>query len=161
MARAKRRSITLRIWIATADHEPDIHSSDDVCWSEPTTGWVSESPQMRWERATAVITSTPTQAKAPDAEEGMTIDALDFIRKAAEVAASVGHMSRTGGMEMAGRIVSVLAAHPEHLPRFMAEGAELLIDGTIAVENGCLSFMAINGTINTPSNLRKRKGLEQ
>lgn len=90
-----------------------------------------------------------------------TVDALAFIQKVKDVAAMTGMLSGTGAMEMAGMILSSLAASPENLERFMVEGSELLIDGTISYENGCLSFMAINGTINTPADLRRRKGQQQ
>lgn len=90
-----------------------------------------------------------------------TIDALAFIQKVKDVAAMTGMLSGTGAMELAGMILSSLAANPENLERFMTEGTELLIDGTIGYENGCLSFMAINGTINTPADLRRRKGQQQ
>lgn len=89
------------------------------------------------------------------------IDALSFIEKVKDVAAMTGFLSGTGGMELAGMILSSLAANPENITRFMAEGSELLIDGTITYENGCLSFTAINGTINTPADLRRRKGQQQ
>lgn len=91
----------------------------------------------------------------------ISADVLAFIQKVKDVASMTGFLSGTGGMELAGMILSSLAANPENVARFMAEGSELLIDGTISYENGCLSFTAINGTINTPANLRRRKGLEQ
>jgi hypothetical protein len=89
------------------------------------------------------------------------IDARAFIEKVKDVAAITGILSGTGGMELAGMILSSLAANPEHLSRFMSEGSGLLIDGTITFDNGCLSFRAINGTINTPADLRRRKGQQQ
>lgn len=84
-----------------------------------------------------------------------------FIKRVAEVASVVGWQANVGAMEIAGQIVSVLAANPEHLPRFMVEGANLIVDGTFSPENGCLTFLAGNGTINTPADLRERKGLQQ
>ena len=90
-----------------------------------------------------------------------TISALAFIERVKDVAAAAGWQSGTGAMEMAGMILSSLAANPENLPRFMEEGSGLLIDGTITFENGCLSFMAINGRLNTPADLRRRKGQQQ
>jgi hypothetical protein len=93
--------------------------------------------------------------------ETASVDALAFIQKVKDAASMTGFLSGTGGMELAGMILSSLAANPENLARFMAEGSELLIDGTITFENGCLSFMAINGQINTPADLRRRKGQQQ
>jgi hypothetical protein len=64
-------------------------------------------------------------------------------------------------MELAGQVVSVLAANPELLGRFMADPGELFMEGLLWPENGCLSFFAINGTVNTPTRLRESKGRQQ
>lgn len=88
-----------------------------------------------------------------DAERQMRL-----VQKIGEVAAAVGWQANVGAMELAGQIVSVLYAHPEHIDRFMADGVALFHDGTLNVENGTLSFVAINGSINTPADLRKSKG---
>lgn len=84
-----------------------------------------------------------------------------FIRRIAEIASGVGFQAGEPAMELAGQIVSVLAANPEHIDRFMHEGPELFIDGTMKVENGCLNYRAINGSIVSPSDLRKKMGIEQ
>ena len=87
--------------------------------------------------------------------------ALAFIEKAAEVSSAVGWQAGIGAMELAGQIVSGLRANPELLPRFMAEGAELFLDGSLAVENGCLTYMSICAGVQSPADLRKRKGRDQ
>ena len=84
-----------------------------------------------------------------------------IISRIADVASAVGFQAGEPAMEFAGQIVSVLAANPEHIDRFMTEGAELFIDGTLKVENGCLNYRAINGSIVSPSDLRKKMGREQ
>lgn len=89
------------------------------------------------------------------------ITAEAFIKRVVEVSNVTGMMAGVGAMELAGQIVSGLAANPEHLQRFMDEGSELLIDGTLSPENGCLTFWAMNGNLNTPANLRKQKGHQQ
>lgn len=91
----------------------------------------------------------------------LPITALAFIEKAAEVSAAVGWQAGVGAMELAGQIVSGLRANPELLPRFMIEGAELFIDGSLAVENGCLTYMSISAGVQSPADLRKRGGREQ
>lgn len=58
-------SFTRRVWIATCDHAPRIHSEEDVCWTKPSHRWVRETPQMRWERATVVINFDPPKQKKP------------------------------------------------------------------------------------------------
>lgn len=95
--------------------------------------------------------SAPRLSK--DAERQMRL-----VQKIGEVAAAFGWQAGVGAMELAGQIVSVLYAHPEHIDRFMADGAALFHDGTLNVENGCLTFLAGNGSINSPAELRKAKG---
>jgi hypothetical protein len=84
-----------------------------------------------------------------------------FIDRVAEVSAAFAWQSGVGAMEIAGQIISVLHANPERIDRFMAEGSELFLDGTLSPENGSLSYMAISGRVTHPSVLRKHKGLEQ
>ncbi|MBY2986418.1 hypothetical protein HF280_18140 [Rhizobium leguminosarum] len=83
------------------------------------------------------------------------------IAKIAKVAAAVGWQANEPAMEIAGMIVSALAANPEHIERFMAEGTELLLDGTLNFENGSLTYRANNGSILSPSFLREQKGRQQ
>lgn len=91
----------------------------------------------------------------------MSILASDFIRRVAEIANAVGWQAGVGASETAGQIISVLAVHPEHLERFMAEGSELFIDGTFAPENGSMTYMAMNGQVTSPAKLRALKGHQQ
>ncbi|WP_091742597.1 hypothetical protein [Phenylobacterium immobile] len=81
------------------------------------------------------------------------------IRRIAEVAAGVASQAGVPGADVAGLIVSFLAANPEHVSRFMAEGGELFIDGTIRAEHGALSFGAMNGKMVTPAESRALKGM--
>lgn len=87
--------------------------------------------------------------------------AREFVTKVAEVSAAIGWQSGTGAMEMAGQIISCLYANPDAIDRFMAEGTELLLDGTLAPENGALTYHAVDGNIYSPSDLRARKGKQQ
>ena len=87
--------------------------------------------------------------------------AAEFIRRCADVATATGVLAGVGAMELAGQIVSVLAANPEHIERFMAEGGELFIDGTLDPKNGSLTYLAINGNITSPSVLRDQKNMTQ
>jgi hypothetical protein len=91
----------------------------------------------------------------------VTHSAEDFIKHCARVAEAVGWQAGVGASETAGHIVSVLAAHPEHLERFMTEGSELFIDGTMRPENGSLNYLARNGEITSPRVLREALGIEQ
>ena len=104
---------------------------------------------------------TTVHLAADEIEAFAKPDAASFIQRVAEVSAAVGFQSGTGAMEIAGNIVSNLAANPEHLQRFMEEGVELLLDGTFSYENGCLSFHTIGGFVGSASLLRKNKGKEQ
>lgn len=89
------------------------------------------------------------------------IPAEDLIAKIAEVSNATGFHAGEPAMEFAGQIVSVLAGHPEHIGRFMAEGTELFLDGTFNHENGTMTYRAINGSILSPAVLRQRKGMQQ
>jgi hypothetical protein len=89
------------------------------------------------------------------------VGAGDLIAKIAETANGVGFQAGEPAMELAGQIVSVLAAHPEHIDRFMVEGTELFLDGTFNIENGSLTYRALNGSILSPSVIRQQKGKQQ
>lgn len=83
------------------------------------------------------------------------------IKRIADVASAVGWQAGEPGLEAAGHIVSVLAIHPEHVDRFLAEGVELFIDGTFKPENGSLTYRSIGGDILSPTVLRKTQGSAQ
>lgn len=83
------------------------------------------------------------------------------IKRIADVASAVGWQAGEPALEAAGHIVSVLAIHPEHVDRFLAEGAELFIDGTFKPENGSLTYRSIGGDILSPTVLRKTQGSAQ
>lgn len=83
------------------------------------------------------------------------------VKRIAQVASEVAAQAGVGASETAGLIVSVLAANPEQTERFMSEGSELFIDGTIRPENGCLTHMAMNGQVVSPTRLRMMKGQSQ
>ncbi len=83
------------------------------------------------------------------------------VKRIAQVASEVAAQAGVGASETAGLIVSVLAANPEQTERFMAEGSELFIDGTIRPENGCLTHMAMNGQVVSPTRLRMMKSQSQ
>jgi hypothetical protein len=87
--------------------------------------------------------------------------AKEFLDRVHEIATVVGWQAGVGGVETAGQIISCLYANPEAIDRFMTEGAELILDGTISAENGSLTYHASNGKVVSPSELRARKGLQQ
>lgn len=91
----------------------------------------------------------------------MSIEQDELIQKIAQIAAAVGWQANEPAMDIAGMIVSSLAANPEHIERFMAEGTELLLDQTLNFENGSLTYRAINGSILSPTVLREQKGQQQ
>lgn len=87
--------------------------------------------------------------------------ALEFLNKVAEVSNAIGWQAGVGGVETAGQIVSCLYANPSALDRFMIEGGELILDGTIAMENGSLSWHASDGRVVSPTEYRARRGVQQ
>lgn len=87
--------------------------------------------------------------------------AADVIAKIGQVASAVGFQANVPALDIAGQIVSILAANPEHIDRFMLEGTELFLDGTFNYENGSLTYRAMSGAILSPSVLREKKGQQQ
>lgn len=103
------------------------------------------------------VGSKPASPQAP-AEHVM---GPELIAKIAQVAAAVGFQAGVPALDIAGQMVSILAANPEHIDRFMVEGTELFLDGTFDYENGSLTYRAMNGAILSPSVLREKKGQQQ
>lgn len=95
----------------------------------------------------------------PSPETNVT--GADLVAKIAHVASGVGFQANVPALDIAGQILSILAAIPEHIDRFMVEGTELFLDGTFNYENGSLTYRAVNGSILSPSVLRERKGSQQ
>ncbi len=89
---------------------------------------------------------------------GQTPAVNNFIKCVAEVATNIGFHAGEPAMEMAGQIISVLAAHPEHTERFLDERGELFLDGTLAHEKGSLTYRSQGGDILHPTVLRAQKG---
>jgi hypothetical protein len=81
------------------------------------------------------------------------------INRIAEISSAVGWQSGVPAADIAGMIVSFLHANPEHVGRFLAEGSELFVDGTIDPKSGSLSYRAQSGEILSPSDLRARTGV--
>lgn len=77
----------------------------------------------------------------------------DLLAKIAAVAEAVAWQAGVGAAETAGMIVSHLYEDPRLIERFMAEGTELLIDGTISPGGGRLSFYGADGVVRTPEEL--------
>lgn len=101
-----------------------------------------------------------TEAEAP-ASAPVTEDSQHraIIVKIAQVAAAIGWQAGVSATELAGQVVSFLAVNPEHIARFLAEGSELFIDGTIRTESGCLTYTAQSGALLSPADLRRAKGM--
>lgn len=77
------------------------------------------------------------------------------------MATGVEIQSGTPSAEVAGMILSHLAVHPEHVERFMQDGVEMLLDGTIGYRTGCLSYLCKDGAVRTAMELRHLHGEEQ
>lgn len=102
-----------------------------------------------------------TDKQEQDTAVGTHSMGADLVTKIAQVATAVGFQAGEPAMEIAGMIVSSLAANPEHIDRFMSEGTELLLDGTLGFDNGSLTYRANNGSILSPTVLREKKGKQQ
>lgn len=89
----------------------------------------------------------------------MSTEAIETIRKIASVSVAVGFQAGVPASDVAGLIVSFLYANPEHVERFMREGSELFVDGTIRPASGGLNYRAANGDVLSPADLRQRTGV--
>lgn len=71
--------------------------------------------------------------------------ARQIIAVIAEIANIVGWQAGEAGADIAGGIVSWLAAHPDQIDTFLTHGGEMFIDRTIKPEEGLLTWRAANG----------------
>ena len=93
-------------------------------------------------------------------QDATKLTPAEVIRKIADVAWAVGWQAGVGGMETAGSIVSVLAAHPEKIEAFLS--GELTViddDALLRPELGCLTWHAKNGSVMTPVAARSRRNM--
>lgn len=88
-------------------------------------------------------------------------EAQETIRRIAEVADAISWQSGVGGMELAGQIVSVLARHPELVERFLSGGSELMLEGLLGAERGCLTFYNMKGEVTTPHELAASRQVQK
>jgi hypothetical protein len=93
------------------------------------------------------------------ASSDTTLTPTEVIKRIAEVANAIGWQVAVGASETAGTIISVLAANPQIVDRFLTEGAGTFIDGPISLDaaNGCLTYYAQTGEILSPGELHKRR----
>ena len=104
--------------------------------------------------AQADIARITAEAEAIDAAQTA---AAHVVTQIAGVAAGLGWHAGEPAMEIAGGIVSFLANHPDQLERFMREGGEMMIDGTIKAEEGALTWRAASGEMMTADEYARRK----
>lgn len=129
--------------------------------ADTASAWRHERDGIAVFAARAILSLIRPAFEAQQAKLAQAVEAPKVVQRIAEVANAVGWQASVGASETAGLIVSVLAANPEQIYRFMQEGSELFIDGTMRAENGCLSHHARNGQIVQPTKLREIKGQSQ
>ena len=88
-------------------------------------------------------------------------DAQRLVEHIAELAEAIAFQSGTASSELAGQMVSFLAAKPEMIGRFMTDGSEMFLEGMIAPEHGLLSWYGQNGQIVTPDDMKVRLGVSK
>ena len=69
------------------------------------------------------------------------------IAAIADCANAIGWGAGEPGLEIAGGIISFLAAHPQHIARFMAEPSSVMMDGTFDPHTGGLTWRTSTGEI--------------
>ncbi len=82
------------------------------------------------------------------------IEGHALLVRVTEFSQAMGFQSGIPAVNIAGHTLSFLAGHPEHIDRYMKEGNELWIDGTITYKGGCLTYLAGNGKVLSPSIIR-------
>jgi hypothetical protein len=78
----------------------------------------------------------------------------NLVQWIAEVSKAIGWQAGVGASEIAGMIISCLAARPDLVSRFLKDGAGLLVDGEIGPDHGYLTFHRQDGKVTTPQELR-------
>lgn len=78
----------------------------------------------------------------------------ELLMKIATCCDAMAFQAGVPAIDLAGYTLSFLAAHPEHIERYMREGNELWIDETITAAGGCLSYRAVDENIRMPSDIR-------
>lgn len=122
--------------------------------AEDEAGWVGDTRA----EAIADIARITAEAEAIDVADAA---AGRVVTQIAGVAAGLGWQAGEPAMEIAGGIVSYLANHPEQLERFMREGGEMMIDGTIKAEEGALTWRAVTGEMMNAAEYAKRREAAQ
>lgn len=84
----------------------------------------------------------------------MEYTAAQILNKISICCEAMAWQAGEPAVDLAGHTLSFLAAHPEHIERYMRHGNELWLDGTITFEGGCLTYRANDGQIRHPSDIR-------
>jgi hypothetical protein len=82
------------------------------------------------------------------------------IAKIADCARVIGWQAGEPGMEIAGGIVSFLAAHPQHIDRFLKEPSAVMTDGMFNPHTGGLTWRATNGEMMNAETFAQRLRLK-
>lgn len=85
----------------------------------------------------------------------MTYSAAEIILHIAELSKVIAFQSGTSSSELAGQMLSALAANPKLIDRFMVEGGEMFLQDELGPEKGVLSWYGRNGQIVTPEFMRR------
>lgn len=85
---------------------------------------------------------------------------VQTIAKIADCARVIGWQAGEPGMEIAGGIVSFLAAHPQHIDRFLKEPSAVMTDGTFDPHTGGLTWRAANGEMMDAETFAQRVRLK-
>lgn len=89
----------------------------------------------------------PESTKSPAEVLGAAYTPEQVIAAIADCANAIGWGAGEPGMEIAGGIVAFLAAHPQHIDRFLRSPSEVMMDGTFDPHTGCLTWRTATGEI--------------
>lgn len=89
----------------------------------------------------------PKSTKSPAEVLEAVYTPEQVIAAIADCANAIGWGAGEPGMEIAGGIVAFLAAHPQHIDRFLRSPSEVMMDGTFDPHAGCLTWRTATGEI--------------
>lgn len=90
----------------------------------------------------------------------MSLTPEEVIKKVADYSDATAACAGIGACELAGMVVSVLSVHPELIPAFLDDPSKTVFDNldTFQWQNGSLSWLAKNGDVVSPAELRAHLG---
>lgn len=118
--------------------------------------WRDETHKAEYRRCAADVLSEIGSAMRTTRSDA----AREIIDTIVSASRSIAFGAGVDETSIAGMFVSCLAADPALIDRLPCEGSGLFMDGRILTENGVLTYLAADGKVRSPTELRRAKGTE-